>query len=460
MLSTRVSRFTGMPGFTSVRTKILAALLLASIVAGGVGLVSVWQTAKVAHEGQLIYAEALVPNQQLSALREAVVQARFDVVSRSSAKSPDAYAMADKDLKADEIKITQISADYAKTSLNQQQRTLLAGFNQAWNAYKVVRDEKMTPALLSGDLVRYEKVRTTELIPLVNAILGSLNQLSDQADMRARAALASAEQAQRTARLIVLLLLAVGLVLAVVLGAIIANLIMRPVRLVRDVLDAVANNDLSRTAEVNSRDELGQMSSALNTSIAHLRVLHETLNRQALHDPLTGLPNRAALTGILERTLLTGPSRCAVLFIDLDGFKQVNDRLGHAAGDQLLINVAERIAGSVRSDDLVARLGGDEFVVVCGDAPDEQVVTELARRVIERLTTPFRIGNAEAVVSASVGIAISDAHSTSTTLLHQADLAMYRAKVAGKARSVIFDRSLDDTTSAHADVLVRLTRAS
>src|SRR5664280_60951 len=216
------------------------------------------------------------------------------------------------------------------------------------------------------------------------------------------------------------------------------------------------DHDLSRTAEVNSRDELGQMSSTLNTSIAHLRVLHETLNRQALHDPLTGLPNRAALTGILERTLLTGPSRCAVLFIDLDGFKQVNDRLGHAAGDQLLIHVAERIAGPVRSDDLVARLGGDEFVVVCGDAPDEQVVTELARRVIERLTTPFRIG----IADASVGIAISDANSTSTTLLHQADLAMYRAKVAGKARSVIFDRSVDDTTSAHADVLVRLTRAS
>jgi len=425
-------RLASRPLFTSVRTKIVASLLLASAVTVGVGAVSLHQTAMVALEGERIYSEALVPNGQLSALRELVVQARFDVVSRQLAASPVAYAQADSNLKADEVKVTTISVGYATSGLNPEQQQRLATFAKAWEDYRVVRDDKMTPTLLSGNLVSYEKIRQIELIPLVNTCLGALNALTDLADQRARAALMQAQQAEQTAREIVLTLLAAGLVLSLAMGTLTANIILRPVRRVRDVLDAVAENDLSQVADVRTRDELGQMASALNTSITHLRALHETLNHQALHDGLTGLLNRSALAEVLDATLRDGPPRCAVLFIDLDGFKQVNDSLGHAAGDTLLSMAADRISSAIRDTDVVSRLGGDEFMVICRDVAD---------RIIVQLKSDFIIGGQCARIGASIGIALSRPDSTAATLLQQADTAMYEAKTSGRGHFVIRDGS-------------------
>jgi diguanylate cyclase (GGDEF)-like protein/PAS domain S-box-containing protein len=174
----------------------------------------------------------------------------------------------------------------------------------------------------------------------------------------------------------------------------------------------------------------------LNTrDISERRQLEDQLVHQAFHDSLTSLANRALFKDrvdhALQRTKRQTPS-VAVLFVDLDGFKEVNDSLGHAAGDRLLIQVAERLRSCVRPSDTVARFGGDEFAVLVEDASDDLDVTQVAERVLEGLRQPFFIGGRELHVRGSMGIARMEREvDGADQLLRNADLAMYRAKAAG-----------------------------
>ena len=170
------------------------------------------------------------------------------------------------------------------------------------------------------------------------------------------------------------------------------------------------------------------------------RRVEAELNRLALHDPLTGLPNRATLHDRLAQALARRQrhdSVLAVLFVDLDRFKTVNDRLGHAAGDAVLQTVAGRLVGALRPGDTVARLGGDEFVVVCEDLPGSAEAAQVARRLGVALAPPLPVDDAELLLGASIGVVVvatSDWQVDPTELLHEADLAMYHAKSRGGSR--------------------------
>jgi len=167
------------------------------------------------------------------------------------------------------------------------------------------------------------------------------------------------------------------------------------------------------------------------------RLAGQELERAALHDPLTGSAQPRQGRGAAERRGRedAAPRRgCAVLFVDLDHFKTVNDVLGHAAGDDLLREVADRLRGLLRTGDLAACLGGDEFVLVCEDVEDAQALSAIASRVCERLVVPVDLGSRTVVVTASVGAARTDGTLTPEELLRAADRAMYRAEAAGRAR--------------------------
>ena len=165
---------------------------------------------------------------------------------------------------------------------------------------------------------------------------------------------------------------------------------------------------------------------------------------QASHDTLTGLPNRARMMTLLQTALTharTKPGKVAVLYIDLDRFKAVNDSLGHAVGDALLTQVVRRLADTVRGSDVVGRLAGDEFVVLC-DRIELVDATRIAHRIVVELEKPFMIDGNEVLVSASVGLAIDLPGSTAATLLAEADQAMYQAKQAGRGCVRVFDDAL------------------
>ncbi|MDQ3752291.1 MAG: EAL domain-containing protein [Actinomycetota bacterium] len=165
--------------------------------------------------------------------------------------------------------------------------------------------------------------------------------------------------------------------------------------------------------------------------ISELKRIQAELSRQTLHDSLTGLPNRSLFLDRLDIALSRlgrRPGHVAILFIDLDGFKSVNDSLGHQAGDELLKGVARRLQSHLRPGDTAARFGGDEFVVVCDDIDDQRTVREIAERISATMVTPFSLVEGDVRVTASIGVAMSGAREEAADLIRRSDGAMYLAK--------------------------------
>jgi len=212
------------------------------------------------------------------------------------------------------------------------------------------------------------------------------------------------------------------------------------------VIEAVAKNLLDDPAVggvvVNYRDVTARKS------------LEDELKRQAFHDSLTGLANRALFADRLQHAISRAermPTTLAVLFVDLDDFKTVNDSLGHSEGDLLLIAVAERLRAGVRAGDTIARMGGDEFAILVEDPTDGETPVDVARRLLTQLEPPFVHGGKELFVRASIGIATTRSRDhTADEVLRNADVAMYTAKSNGKNRLEVFEPGM------HTAALTRL----
>jgi diguanylate cyclase (GGDEF)-like protein len=231
--------------------------------------------------------------------------------------------------------------------------------------------------------------------------------------------------------------------------------VLRPILALRGAAIALRESKLDYVVELDGATvELQDLAATLNDAAATLGATHRVLRDQAYTDTLTGLANRKALTEKLHDKLTEpGPHRLGVLFVDLDDFKEVNDTLGHAAGDELLTIVAQRLRSVVRNNEFVARLGGDEFAIVvdCADNQGESIV--VAERVVAALNEPLQIGDTRATVSCSVGIATSEVGAgpgEAAELLRNADFAMYMAKSQGKNCFDVFAPSM------HTDMLARI----
>ncbi len=228
-----------------------------------------------------------------------------------------------------------------------------------------------------------------------------------------------------------------------------------------------AHSELEQRVESRTR-ELAMANAELLEQIGERLRAEQQLTHQALHDGLTGLPNRTQLLDHLgiavnkARNSGLGDSAksFAVLFLDLDRFKLINDSVGHSAGDELLIESAKRISAAVRVEDLVARLGGDEFAVLINDIDGVHVAETLAQRVLHSLGRPCWVAGRELFPSASIGIAMwQPGYNSGTDLLRDADAAMYRAKAAGRDSWALFDEDMRDEASRILDLEADLRRA-
>ena len=220
-----------------------------------------------------------------------------------------------------------------------------------------------------------------------------------------------------------------------------------PIRRIVATLHAVAGGDLTRRVAVDTRDELSFVARALNETVAKTEAATNRLAREATHDTLTGLPNRALALDRLGRALRDG-TPVAVLFIDLDRFKPINDSLGHHAGDQVLIEIARRLTTVTRGVETVARLAGDEFLVICAGADVPETVANTAELLVAELSRPIITGAGAAAREVTVGASVGIAHAHGSTgltpedLVRDADVAMYRAKQRGRGRAEVFDDTL------------------
>jgi diguanylate cyclase (GGDEF)-like protein len=194
-------------------------------------------------------------------------------------------------------------------------------------------------------------------------------------------------------------------------------------------------------------EELSQYVAKLESARDELRESKEHFRHAAFHDTLTGLPNRALFTDHLrlavERAKRDAHHAFAVLFLDLDRFKYINDSLGHMYGDKLLVEIARRLQSCTRQVDTVARFGGDEFAVLLDGACDPETAVRVAEKIQSELRTPFDLHGHEAFTSASIGLALScTGYANPEDVLRDADTAMYRAKEGGKARHEVFDHTM------------------
>ncbi|HET9443426.1 MAG TPA: EAL domain-containing protein, partial [Acidimicrobiales bacterium] len=197
--------------------------------------------------------------------------------------------------------------------------------------------------------------------------------------------------------------------------------------------------------------------------VSERKAFERRLTEQAFHDALTGLANRSLFSNRLEHALgrrHRRPDAVAVIFIDLDDFKTVNDSLGHAAGDALLVEVAQRLTTVLRPGDTTARLGGDEFAVMIDEIDDPTIPVSVAERVLEQLRSPFLLDGKEVDVSASLGIAVAtDGATTAEDLLRNADIAMYMAKSRTQGGYEVFEARMHDSALQRLNLKADLQRA-
>lgn len=231
--------------------------------------------------------------------------------------------------------------------------------------------------------------------------------------------------------------------LAIILSILVAFIFVRPIkRLVAAVQRFSETRELTPVS-VHSKDELGMLASSIGQMQGHvlahlndLKLSKEETEHRARHDTLTGAPNRGMLLDLLQFSIINSRRnglQLAVLFIDIDHFKQINDTFGHAAGDAILIAVVQRLKATVRESDAVARLSGDEFIVMVQPVDDPQQLAVIAQKLIDVLQEPIEFEGQSLYISASIGISVFPKDGSSTEeLLHNADAAMYRSKRDGR----------------------------
>lgn len=283
----------------------------------------------------------------------------------------------------------------------------------------------------------------------------------------------------------------IGLLFAIVIVFIIERSVLTRLRRLEDQVDQVdptKGGSFGHRVNVEGTDELASLAFKINSMLlalddhssrlkeseeklkAHNEKLEATvvertreIEYQAHHDKLTGLPNRALFMGQLDQALKTSGNShrgTAVLFIDLDNFKLINDSLGHDVGDQFLVSIADRIKRDVREQDTVARLGGDEFTVVMTNLTSVDQAVDVAERILQNLRDPVRLMGRDAYSGASIGISYSESNTVnSQMMLKNADTAMYRAKADGKMGIQVFDESMRDAVLERLEMETALRKA-
>jgi diguanylate cyclase (GGDEF)-like protein len=296
--------------------------------------------------------------------------------------------------------------------------------------------------------------RSEDTIPRFLRVRSRLDRvLTDEIDRSVEVSLQRrSQQARQTVRSSKSVLIA-SLVLGVLLGLTallwVRRRITLPVARLMAVIGGLGQSHESIKADLDREDEFGVLARALAEAAAQRRTLEEELRHQALHDPLTQLPNRTLFKDRVEHALKrrrVDEKTIAVAFLDIDDFKTINDTLGHAAGDELLVTIAQRMRESLRTSDTPARLGGDEFAALLEDVADAADVAIPAQHILESVSAPIELEGILHSVRGSIGIAIHRPGQGAAELLRNADVAMYSAKTGGKGRYRVFEERM----SSHA----------
>jgi diguanylate cyclase (GGDEF)-like protein len=296
----------------------------------------------------------------------------------------------------------------------------------------------------------------------MNAAIADTERLVELTTSETFADLAHARRTHRNQVWIALAALLGSLVVAAFLARRASSGMVQPLRRLTRAAQAVGDGDLDHRVRVASSIEMQEMEDAFNRMASALQEQRDQLERQAFTDALTDIPNRALFEDrarqALERRAGT-TERIAVLMLDIDDFKLVNDGLGHSCGDELIALAAARLDAAAREADTVARLGGDEFAVLLESVRGLDDAVGAAERFRHLFDSPFTLNGCDVVVSASIGVALSAGSLDSHELLRRADLAMYRVKDRGGNGTAYFDPAMEERAVERLDTLNALRKA-
>jgi diguanylate cyclase (GGDEF)-like protein len=426
----------------SLRTRwnrAFATLSLALVLGGVVGVAGTWIVVQsystTAHR---LEAEATI----LAELREAIVQHALVTASATGAEPGiGRRAELDASIRTGFTRGIANSASPGGRAMLRRGYVHWAAFVDSTRAVDP-KAPRATRAMAIGTMVAVE-------VPKVLTVVDRAGAASRADSRKTLARMAGVERAALAGWVAVSLL---AFALMIRLARRLSSEVLQPVGHLRDSANQLAAGHLSHRVVVGRDDELGELGTSFNAMAAAIAGSQRTLSRQANHDSLTGLANRAGFRARVNDALARPERRDgtqAVLFVDLDDFKDVNDLLGHPAGDEVLRAVAERLRTVVRPGDLVARLGGDEFAVLLDGIPDAAAAYGLAGRAVAALTTPVEIAGTAVHVSASIGLAMRQDGSDLDDLMREADIAMYSAKALGKSRVERYEAQLGSAVVEH-----------
>jgi diguanylate cyclase (GGDEF)-like protein len=367
--------------------------------------------------------------------------------------------------------VTAQISSYARLSDTVLEAGLLQNLRRYLDAYLALQQEILT-APAADRLGRIEDDES-RLAAAFAQVARQSKGLSLMAETQARAARTEATAVEQAARTMVLIVAGLALAMGVIILGVLLVRVFRPLARITEALVALSNGQLDVALRVSDHGEIGRMVRALNIFRDHavalrqanedIKAAHSRADALARHDALTGLPNRRVLAASVEEAIADSAGRglaAAVLVIDLDRFKPVNDFYGHGAGDQVLCEIATRIGASIRAGDVAGRLGGDEFAVVLEFEPGSDAPQRAAKRILAAIEMPMTVNGTRVAVGASIGVALWPADGTNAeSLLHAADLAMLKAKRDGRDTFRFFEPDMDVQLRARASLEARINRA-
>jgi diguanylate cyclase (GGDEF)-like protein len=337
-------------------------------------------------------------------------------------------------------------------------------------AQDIERDWQQVEAMIaaavrprSGDPSSTSAEEVTHSDDLIASIHLSLDQLhrAERADIGYN--LWNTQVAQQRLMRIVGFMVVGAVVTSILAATTLGRSVLRPLHSLQEAARFFGTGDLSHRVVVERRDELGRLAELFNTMAQKIERSQQALSYQASHDGLTGLVNRVLFRDRLEHALARAKRQqksLAVIGLDLDGFKKINDSMGHSEGDALLMEVAQRLRTVIREADTAGRLGGDEFVLLLEDLHQPDDAVTVAKRTLDALHMPITVLNKPLVVRASMGIALSgDEQLTADELIRNADLALYAAKRQGRDRFELFDQSMHKAAVQQVSLEVDLRHA-
>ena len=359
---------------------------------------------------------------------------------------------------SDQVLLDQLFAQGQEIFAEDEERVVL---EQARSQFRNALERAGLTALPSPPITGSSTDRKTNFSDDLELVRGTLQELDDISNDELEQTLAHARNTSRIAIAATLTMFLGGTALSVIAGRRLFAQILGPVSELQVGAQRLQSGQLDYRVSLQSSDEFGELADAFNSMAEALDSSRRTLQHQSLHDNLTSLANRAAFMQHLRSAFDDGHDReDRVLFVDVDDFKIVNDTSGHAAGDELLRQIARRLVDNVRGADCVARLGGDEFAILIKERRQSEGPGTVAERLLHAFEEPFVIEAQPVQVGVSIGVATRSAEARSPEdLLRHADIAMYMAKGRGKGCYELFDTEMHDSMLSRAELRSELGQA-